>query len=84
LKDQLQVYKDVVKDEELVLQARTWELTRRYSGSAVSCALLLTSLFRALTNPLPSISTIPTTDVMSVDEFGYSAEEDAEWEDDDA
>jgi hypothetical protein len=100
LKDQLQVYKDVVKDEELVkkrwkemttvavrrelvLQARTRELARRYGGSAFNCALLLTSLFRALTKDTPSNSTISTTGAMSVDEFGYSAEEDAEWEDED-
>ncbi|KAJ7307719.1 hypothetical protein DFH08DRAFT_1051626 [Mycena albidolilacea] len=81
LKDQLHVYKDVLKDEELV--GKLW---KNMATVAVRRDLVLEARGRELAKrttvtSTPSDDITPTTEDIVVEEYGFSQEEDRDWED---
>ncbi|KAJ7287661.1 hypothetical protein C8J57DRAFT_1215795 [Mycena rebaudengoi] len=88
LKDQLAVYRNVLKDpilskmlwkemmtvavrRKLVLDAQTRAIARGQVSLLIACS------------SEPSESSEPSTEDMIIEDYGYSAKEDAEWEDTD-
>ncbi|KAF8152882.1 hypothetical protein K438DRAFT_1987746 [Mycena galopus ATCC 62051] len=81
LKDQLHVYKDVLKHEEL-LNTRWKDMTK----VAIRRDLVLQARARELarresTHSLESVVLLPDTEDAVVEEYGFSEEDDANWED---